>query len=117
MPNNPWVNLMTEEVPEADENDINFDVDQKFKFRMPTGENFKGKDVKFNVKLPKDLLGKQTQPAARRAPAAGPQLYQDLEQEEQEDDLNDDYYDEEDDIYGDEDYYDEEDEPVQRRAG
>ena len=43
---------MTEEVPEADENDINFDVDHKFKFRMPTDENFKGKDVKFNVKLP-----------------------------------------------------------------
>ena len=40
---------MTEEV---DDNDINFDVDKKFKFRMPTSENFKGSDVKFNVKLP-----------------------------------------------------------------
>ena len=48
---------MTEEVPLADDNDINFDVDKKFKFRMPTGENFKGTDVKFNVKLPQDLLG------------------------------------------------------------
>ena len=38
-------------------NDINFDVDDKFKFRMPTSENFKGRDVKFNVKLPQDLIG------------------------------------------------------------
>lgn len=40
-----------------DDNDINFDVDEHFKFRMPHEENFKGRDVKFNVKLPKDLLG------------------------------------------------------------
>lgn len=58
---------MTEEVAPINDNDINFDVDQKFKFRMPTGENFKGSDVKFNVKLPQDLLGAQ---AAKAKPAA-----------------------------------------------
>ena len=42
---------------EEDENDINFDVDDKFKFRMQSDDHFKGKDVKFNVKLPKDLAG------------------------------------------------------------
>lgn len=61
---------MTEEAaPINNDNDINFDVDQKFKFRMPTGENFKGTDVKFNVKLPEDLLGdkgKKAKPAARK---------------------------------------------------
>lgn len=51
-PNSPWFNLAADEY-----NDINFDVDKNFKFRMPAGKNFKGKDVKFNVKLPKDLLG------------------------------------------------------------
>ena len=64
--NSPWMNLATEQ--EVEENDINFDVDKKFKFRMPTGENYKGKDVKFNVQLPKDLLGNQ--PAA---PTPAPQ--------------------------------------------
>ena len=34
------------------DNDINFDVDKHFKFRMPTGDNFKNRDVKFNVRLP-----------------------------------------------------------------
>lgn len=41
----------------GEDNDINFDVDKNFKFRMPTGDNFKERDVKFNVQLPKDLLG------------------------------------------------------------
>lgn len=31
VPNAPWLNLMTD-----DYNDINFDVDKHFKFRMPT---------------------------------------------------------------------------------
>ena len=64
VPNTPWMNLVA-----GDDNDINFDVDQKFKFRMPTSENFKGKDVKFDIKLPKDLLGDQpaTAPAPRQS--------------------------------------------------
>ena len=47
--NAPWQVL--------EQNDINFDVDQHFKFRMPQDDNFKGRDVKFNVQLPEDLLG------------------------------------------------------------
>lgn len=35
---------------------------------MPTGENFKGKDVKFNVNLPKDLLGPQAKAPAAKKP-------------------------------------------------
>ena len=52
-PNSPFLSLATM-MPAAvsPPNDINFDVDDKFKFRMPTSENFKGRDVKFNVKLP-----------------------------------------------------------------
>lgn len=50
VPNSPWLNLSS--MANLDQNDINFDVDDNFKFRMPTDENFKGRDVKFNVKLP-----------------------------------------------------------------
>ena len=57
-PNSPWLSLATMMPATASPpNDINFDVDDKFKFRMPTSENFKGRDVKFNVKLPQDLIG------------------------------------------------------------
>lgn len=57
-PNSPWLSLATVMPATASPpNDINFDVDDKFKFRMPTSENFKGRDVKFNVKLPQDLIG------------------------------------------------------------
>lgn len=51
-PSSPWMNLATIDEYENDENDINFDVDKNFKFRMPTGENYQGRDVKFNVQLP-----------------------------------------------------------------
>ena len=59
VPNTPWIQLNTDL---EEDNDINFDVGSDFKFRMPTTENFKGRDVKFNVKLPKDLLGGSAQP-------------------------------------------------------
>lgn len=69
MPNTPWLNLVANDDP----NDINFDVDQKFKFRMPTTQNYKGRDVKFNVKLPPDLLGGDApQPPSPPAPPAPP---------------------------------------------
>jgi len=70
-PNSPWQQLNT--LPVEGDNDINFDVDQHFKFRMPTDANFRGHDVKFNVKLPPDLLGgvagtPASQPAGPTAP-------------------------------------------------
>jgi hypothetical protein len=46
--NTPWLNLVNDEDP----NDINFDVEKKFHFRMPTDDNYKGRNVKFNIKLP-----------------------------------------------------------------
>jgi len=65
-PNSPWTRLAASELSSAGDNDINFDVDQHFKFRMPTDANFRGHDVKFNVKLPPDLLGgTAATPAAR----------------------------------------------------
>lgn len=41
-PNSPWVMLSYEPLPEEEENDINFDVDDKFKFRMQSDDHFKG---------------------------------------------------------------------------
>ena len=33
---------------------------------MPTDDNFKDQDVKFNVKLPKDLMGGKARPTKKR---------------------------------------------------
>lgn len=57
-PNSPWLMLESAQVnaDEEDGNDINFDIDKNFRFRMPSDQNFKGQDVKFNVKLPQDMI-------------------------------------------------------------
>jgi len=66
MPNTPWLSLSS--IPDG-RNDINFDVGDEFRFRMPTTENFKGRDVKFNVNLPQDLLGHGSTPAPTHVPS------------------------------------------------
>lgn len=76
-PNSPWQLLYTMEPEQnGEDNDINFDVDENFKFRMPTGDNFKERDVKFNVQLPKDLLGAKPQKATPSHPTVQPRSAQ-----------------------------------------
>ena len=38
------------------DNDLNFDVNKDMRIHMKTDDNYRGRDVKFNVHLPHDLI-------------------------------------------------------------
>lgn len=61
---NPILNLESQDVFPAEENDMHFDVNQNMKLNLKRGDNFKGRDVSFDIHLPADLAG--------RAPVAQP---------------------------------------------